>query len=191
VKFYIEKPSDFTKTILGILLGIVVSCFGHFINHADRFTFVYKTISPGYLESKLAYENLLTEGAVLNSGDAGFDEFSKFYIETLFFWGSESGDRTPIHESDKEIPIVAKIESVSVVFIYCKEGPRAGETSVKTNFKFYFENYDPCETTYDDLRSVIDENYLGNKIYELGDVLFYIGLAITFLSPFLTALKKQ
>lgn len=153
------------KHYLGIL-GIIITIAGWVILSANHFPFVYRLVSPHYMYSVSALEQMKQKGKVLKKGDKGFQEISEI-IEILM-----GRDFTPQITQIKPL--------------------RGGQTAIdpwapnkfgeRLRFEITFSNSRKQVWDVEGLSRAIKKRYLTLDVFLWGSVVFGVGVLLSLIS---------
>lgn len=151
---------DITVGIVGLLITIT----GWFIDHADHISWVQGLLSPAYSRATKAYDNLVSSHQPLRAGQVGFSELASIVRERLLGTGELDIVELSIPEDGWSVLSTDKgMESTPTITLQVtlKDGRSAERSGIK------------------DLRPIIRERFLENRLFAFGAGVFWLGIFIT------------
>lgn len=157
------KKKHLWKITTGIV-GLLITIAGWFIDHTDQIPWVQELLVPGYTRATKAYDNLVSTHQPLRAGQDGFSELASIVRERLS--GTDEIDIAELSIPDdgwSVIPTDKGMESAPTITL--RVTLRDGRSAERGGIK--------------DLRPVIRERLLQNRLFTFGASVFWIGILIT------------
>lgn len=162
------------KTIIGII-GIVITIIGWFVSHGESINWVKHLLARQYVVAVETYENMIKNKSAVKEGEPGFKQLADILSEKL---------EGPGNLTISEIRILDHAFSVKSYETGMKSVPTISiEITLRDGRKTQ-------ASSVDDLRPELEKRHLKKSIFNVGGVIFWIGILVGILSLFVEQKEK-
>ena len=149
------------------IAGILVSLTGYYLDKADHFEWAVRIFAPQYKDALCAYETTLADHSWVERGQPGFSELSALLQPLLSGSGDLSVSRFRIKDNTWSVRSTDKgMES----------GPRI-TIEITVN-----DGRSTSASGIDDMRPQIKATYYDDTIFEKGQCIFLLGIALSMVA---------